>query len=123
MTFTKTVTTILSNKTAGTSASTTLTDCTTIDTTSCINLALSIRLTFNASATLGGRIKVFGSNDDSTYATNPFWQGDVAFASGAQESMFQIPSGIKYLKVQVTNLDTAQTITAIYVDSHVQTVS
>lgn len=121
MAIAKTVTNILSNKTAGTSASTTLTDCTTIDTTSCINLGIQVRLTFNASATAGARVKVFGSNDDSTYGTVPYAQADIAYVSGAQGASFSIPHAIKYLKVQVTNLDSGQTITAIYVDSHVQT--
>jgi len=119
----KTVTNVLSNKTAGTSASTTLTDCTTVDTSDFINLAVVVRLTFNASATLGARVKAFASNDDSTYNTYPFWQADIAFTSGAQAQAFQMPSGPKYVKFQVTNLDAAQTITAIYVDTHDQTIT
>lgn len=123
MTFSKTVTNILSNKTAGTSASTTLTDCTTVDTSGCINLGITVRLTFNASATLGARVKVFGSHDDSTYNTEPYAQADIAFTSGARGASFTIPHAIRYLKVQVTNLDAGQTITAIYVYSHLQTIT
>jgi hypothetical protein len=120
MAFAKTITTVLSNKTAAASSSTTLSDCTTAVTTDYLNLAILVRLTFNASATLGARVKAFASNDDSTYNTYPFWQADISYLSGAQAQAFQLPSGPKYLKFQVTNLDTGQSITAIYIDTHAQ---
>lgn len=123
MALVKTVTEILSNKTAAAGASTTLTDCTTVTTTDCIDLAINVKLTFNAAATGGARVKAFGSNDDSTYDTDPYWQADIAFTSGAREQSFTFPHAPKYLKFQVTNIDTGQSITAIYISSHVQTTS
>jgi hypothetical protein len=121
MAFAKTITTVLSNKTAAASGSTTLTDCTTVTTTDHIGLAILVRATFNASATLGARVKAFASNDGSTYSTEVYWQADIPYTSGARIAAFDVPRGPKYLKFQVTNLDTAQSITAIYVDTHVQT--
>jgi hypothetical protein len=124
MTVTKTVTAILSNKTAGTSASTTLSDCATIDTTELqMDLSIIVSCTLNASCTAGARVKAFASNDDSTWtATHPYWQGDIAWISGGGAVLagFDVPHGPKYLKFQVTNLDTAQTITAIYINKHQQ---
>lgn len=121
MALSKAITTVLSNKTAAASNSTTLTDCTTVDTSAHVNLAIVVRATFNASATLGCIVKAFASNDDSTYNTYTYWQANMAYTSGAQAQAFNVPAGPRYLKFQVTNLDAGQSITAIYIDTHVQT--
>jgi len=122
MVLAKAVTKILSNKTAAASGSTTLSDCTTIDTTSVISLAIEAKATYNASATLGVRVKVFASGDDTNYGDLPIAQFDLPFAANTTKRWSRdiIPAE-KYMKVQVTNLDTAQSATAIYVYAHAQT--
>jgi hypothetical protein len=122
MALAKSVTEILSNKTAAASGSTTLSDCTTIDTTSVISLAIEARATYHASATLGVRVRVFASGDDSNYGDSPIAQFDLPFAANTTKRWSRdiIPAE-KYMKVQVTNLDTAQSATAIYVYAHAQT--
>jgi len=122
MAFTKTVTSVLSNATAAAGGSTSLS--TEVDTTDFINLAVEVKLTFNASATLGARIKAFACNaSGGTYDTYPFWQADIARASGVQGQSFQLPSGPKYVEFLVTNLDGTYSITAITIYVHDQTVS
>jgi len=108
---------LLSNKTAAANASTTIGDCTTITTTDYIGLAVTVNLTFNGAATLGAIIKAFASDDDANYdsAGKPYWQEAIAYVSGAQIVHFDFPSGPKYMKFLLTNLDTGQSITAIYV--------
>jgi hypothetical protein len=113
---------ILTNKTAAASGSTALADCTAITTTDATDLAIHVKLTFNASATLGARVKLFASYDDGTnYESYPFWQYDIAYTSGAQSASARVPFSQKRIKVQVTNLDTGQSITAIYVYYSIQT--
>ena len=108
---------LLDNKTAAANASTTIGDCTTITTTDYIGLAIRLKLTFNGAATLGAILKAFGSDDDANYdsAGKPYWQEAISYVSGAQDLHFDFPSGPKYMKFLLTNLDTGQSITAIYV--------
>ena len=106
---------LLNNTTAAASSSTA--NSTTITTTDYIGLAVTLKLTFNAAATLGAILKAYGSDDDATYdsAVKPYWQEAIAYVSGAQVVHFDFPSGPKYVQFVLTNLDTGQSITAIYV--------
>jgi len=115
----KTVGTILSNKTAAASGSTTLTDCTTIDTSACLLLGIECVVTYHASATQGVTVKIFASGDDSNYGTTEIDSFAMPFAANTTKRWSRpiIPAE-KYMKVQVTNNDTGQSATAIYIYSH-----
>jgi len=116
-------TAILSNKTAAASASTTLADCTTITTTDATDLHIHCKVAYNAAATLGVRVKLFASYDnDTNYESNPFWQFDMPFTANVTIGYSaRVPFSAKYIKVQVTNLDTGQSATAIYIYYSMQT--
>ncbi|MFA5380106.1 MAG: hypothetical protein WC455_30375 [Dehalococcoidia bacterium] len=114
----KTVATILSNKTAAASNSTTLTDCTTIDTAAVLMLGIGVKLTFNAAATGKATVKVFASPDDTNYDSEPCDEWDIPWENATVSKTVPTLPAARYLKVQVTNADAGQSITAIYVYSH-----
>ena len=118
-----TVATILDNKSAAKSASTDIADCTAIDGSSMIALGIEVLLTFNASATLGATVKIFSSSDGTNYTTADCQEYDIPYSNGTVRHSFSVLPGHKNYKVQVTNLDTAQSITAIYVYSEPQVTS
>lgn len=115
----KTVATILSNKTAGKGAGTVLSECTTINTESVLMLGIQVNLVFNAAATGAATVKVFASQDDTNWNTNPSDQWDIPWVSGASDGpvVATLPAA-RYLRVQVYNNDAARDITAIYVYAH-----
>ena len=109
---------LLDNKTAAANASTTVGDCTTITTDAYVGLDVTLKLTFNAAATLGAILKAYGSDTDGAdydTAAKPYWQEAISWVTGAQILHFDFPSGPKYMKFLLTNLDLAQSITAIYI--------
>ena len=111
-------------KTAAASGSTTLSDCTTIDTTSVIALALDVSMNFNAAATQGALVKIFGSKDDTSWNNQPYDQFTISFTGSVplwRAHEFAVNPAPKYLKVMVTNSDTGQSITKIYVNAITQT--
>ncbi len=120
MALAKTVTKILDNKTAAASASTDIADCTAIDTTDVIALAIGVQLTFNAAATLGAVLKIYAAADGVNYDAYVYDQFPIAYTSGAQAQTFVVNPAAKLLKAKITNLDTGQSITAIYIYAHDQ---
>ena len=119
-----TVVTILDNKTVAKSASSVVSECTAIDGSAVVALGIEVLMTFNASATLGATVKVLTSADGTNYTGVSLMEFSIAVSAGnAVRSSFNVFSGHKYYKVQVTNLDTAQSITAIYVYSEPQVLS
>lgn len=121
MGLTKTVTTILNNKTAAASGSTTLSDCTAVDLSAAFQCAIEALMTFNGSATQGATVKVFASADGANYDTVEYASQSVAVSAGNTVRLeFPINPSVKYFRVQVTNLDTGQSITTIYINAIVQ---
>lgn len=122
-----TPTVVLSNKTAAAAGSTTLTDCTTIDTDACTALALEVKATYGSSATVAGTLKIFASYDDTNFDTDPIEQFDLPFTTNTTKSQsFNITPGPRYLKAQVVNNESSgsnKDMTAIYVYAHKQVVS
>jgi len=121
-------TTVLSNKTAAAAGSTTTSECTTIDTDACTDLSLTVKLTYGSAATLVPTIKIWASEDDTNWDTEVYESYDFpkCTASGTLKWSFDIGHGPRYLKVQVTNNETADAnkdITAIYVYTHKQAVA
>lgn len=114
MALSKTSTKILDNKTANASSSTSLGDCTAVDLSTAVQMAIDVELTFNASATAGATVKVYASDDNSVWDTTPYDQFDIAVSAGnAVKAHFAILPAPKYLKALITNLDATYSITAI----------
>lgn len=125
MALAKAVTTILSNKTAAyNGATTTLGDCTTIDTNTTVSLAIECKCTYDSSADDGCTVQIFASGDDTNYGDNPIDEFDMPFTANTTKrwSRAVIPAE-RYLKVRVKNNSTVNpsTATAIYVYAHKQT--
>jgi hypothetical protein len=119
-----TVVAILENKTVAENASSVLSECTAVDASTVIALGFEVLLTFHASATLGATVKVFTSADGTNFTTSDTQEYDIPVSAGATvRHSFTVLTGHKYYKIQVTNLDTAQDITALYVYSEPQTAS
>jgi hypothetical protein len=118
-----TVATILSNKTAAKSASTALADCTAVDGSAIVALGIEVLLTFNASATLGATVGVYTSSDGSNYTTSAVQTYSIPYSNATVRVAFCVLPGHKNYKVMVTNLDTGQSITAIYVNAEPQVLS
>jgi hypothetical protein len=115
--------TIMSNLTAAKSASTALADCTAIDGSAAIAIGIEVLLTFNASATLGATVHVYTSEDGTNYTTVSLMDFDIAYQNATVRTSFNIFPGHKNYKIVVQNLDTGQSITAIYAYSEPQVVS
>lgn len=116
--------TILDNKTVAENASSVMAECTAVDASTAIALGFEVLLTFHASATAGATAKVFTSADGTNYTTNQTQEYDIPVSAGATvRHSFTVATGHKYYKVQVTNLDTAQDITALSVFSEPQLAS
>jgi hypothetical protein len=124
VTFNKPITSILDNKTAAASASTSLADCTAIDTNGVLSLGIGYRVTYHGSATAAGVLKLFASYDGTNYDDQVYDQWTLPFLAGASyEGHYSVHPGPRYLKALVTNLDTVQSITGIYIYSEPQTIS
>jgi hypothetical protein len=124
MSLTKTVTKVVDNQTVAESASLDLANSTAIgptDTSTLINLAIECTVTYHASATAGCTVKLYASYDGTNYDSDPYDQFDLPFTANTTKSQtFAVNPAPKYLKVGVTNLDTAQDITAFSAWAHTQ---
>jgi len=118
-----TVAALLENKTVQESASSVLSECTAVDGSAMIALGIEVLLTFHASATLGATVKIFTSSDGTNYCTADTQEYDIPYSNATVRHSFTVLSGHKYYKVQVTNLDTAQDITALYIYAEPQVAS
>ena len=119
-----TVAAILENKTVQESASSVVSECTAVDGSAMIALGIEVLLTFHASATLGATVKVFTSSDGTNYCTSDTQEYDIPVSAGnTVRHAFTVLTGHKNYKVQVTNLDTAQDITALYIYAEPQVAS
>lgn len=119
-----TVATILDNKTVAENASSVLAECTAVDGSAVVALGFEVLLTFHASATAGATVKVMTSADGTNYTTAATQEFDIAVSANATvRRSFTVLPGHKYYKVQVTNLDTAQDITALSVYAEPQVLS
>lgn len=120
--------TIVTNKTAAASGTTTLSECTSIAGSALVALGFYVQLEYGSGGTLptaGAVVQVYGSPDDTRWSSWPIQEVDVPLpaAGGACGIAFSTLPGHKYYKVRVKNLDTAQAITGIYVYSEPQVLS
>lgn len=115
---------LLENKTVQETASSELAECSAVDGSVMVALGIEVLLTFHGSATAGATVKVFSSSDGTNYCTASTQEYDIPVAAGGTvRHSFTVLPGHKYYKVQVTNLDTAQDITALYVYAEPQVAS
>lgn len=124
MTLSIAVATILDNKTVAASASSVLTDCTAVAGATLVALGVEAVMTFHASATAGATIKVFSSRNGTNFTTTPIQEYDVPVSANATvRHAFTVLPGHAYYRVQVTNLDAGQSITALSVFAEPQVLS
>jgi hypothetical protein len=119
-------TTILSNATCAINDIVAISGVTAVDTSTAIQIACEVLLTYNSAATSGGRLEVYGSVDGTNYSTAPIATYDLEFAANTtKRNVVSILSVPKYIKPTVRNLDatTGHTITAITIKVQPQTVS
>lgn len=125
MAITKSATKIIDNQTAAASGSV---DSSGIDLSNAIDLAIGFEVTFNASATDGARIELYGDFSGASASfiiganQKPTDEYDVAVSAGNTVSgvipMIRSP---KYAKIRVVNEDGSYSITGISVWSQIQT--
>jgi hypothetical protein len=116
MTFTKTPVKILDSVTVATSNFQTSNG---VDLGAAFDFCIGYRLTFNASATLGAEIRLFGDPEGGTldftigsYA-NYFDVAEIPISAGhTVEGIALLQRSPRYVKARVYNLDAGQTITA-----------
>lgn len=125
MAITKSATKIIDNQTVAASGSV---DSDGFDLSNAIDLAIGFEMTFNASATEGARIELYGDPDGAsssfTIGTNQEAtdEYDVAVSAGATISgVIPMIRSMKYAKIRVVNEDSSYSITAISVWSQIQT--
>jgi len=119
------------NETVAAGATTVLANTSVVDGSAAVALGFWVRCTFNASATAGARVHVYGI--PANVAEN--WTGavdagaitqsvDIPLVAGATRAVsFSALPGHKYYKVLVENLDPVQSITAVYVLAEPQVLS
>lgn len=125
MAITKSATKIIDNQSAAASGSV---DSSGIDLSNAIDFAIGFEMTFNASATEGARIELYGDPEGAAAsftigsnqeATDEY---DIAVSAGNTVSgVIQMTKSMKYAKARVVNEDGSQSITAISVWAQIQT--
>lgn len=94
-----------------------------IDTSNAIQVAVEVILTYGA-ATLGGRLECFGSLDNTNWSTEPYAAYDIVLAASATtRQVFGVANSPRYVKFRVRDLDTSVAISAISINSAMQTVA
>ena len=94
-----------------------------LDLSAGVGLAVTTKLTFNASATAGALMDVLSSVDNTNFDSIPFNETEVTLTAGGTVIVSTaISSSIKYLKVKIKNQDSAQTITDVTVSAVVTTL-
>jgi len=113
----KTATTVLDEASIAAGATTALGDCTAIDLSGGPpTLALTIEATYNAGATLGIRIHVRTSYDDTNYDTEDWDNWVAGFTAGASiRQTKHYDASPMYVKVLIENMDGAQAVTNVKV--------
>ena len=119
------------NETVAAGATTVIANTSTIDGSAAVALGFYARCTFNASATAGARVHVYGipadvpANWAGAVAAGAITQSvDIPLVTGVDRAVsFSVLPGHKYYKAVVENLDPAQSITAVYVFAEPQVLS
>lgn len=97
-----------------------------VDLESCVGVVgFSVQTTFNAAATKGAVLNVYPSYDGTNYADTPVETAGISAKDlgAASEVHTYFPISCRKMKVTVENLDTVQSITAISVWAHKQTLT
>lgn len=77
------------------------------------HLTISVRVTYDASATAGAVLNVYLSPDGTNYDTQPYYSATLAFTAGAtiQES-HDVDVNTPYVKIEIKNTDGTYALTA-----------
>jgi hypothetical protein len=119
-------TVVLSNATCAVDSIVAISGVTAFDTSTAIQVACEVLLTYNSAATAGAQLEVYGSVDGTNYSSEPIAVYDIAFAANTtKRNTFSILSVPKYIKPTVRDLDstTGHTLTAVYISLQAQTVT
>ena len=115
----KTVTTILTDAVLAAATTTVIGDCANVDMSGGVSsLALTIGCTFNAAATQGIRIHFRTSYDGTNWDTIDYYTWNPTFTAGtAIIATIGMETDVYYLRALIENLDAAQTLTLITLNS------
>jgi hypothetical protein len=120
----KTVTTILTGKTAAASDETAIADCTELDLSAAVQIELEANVVYNASGTDAAIVRVWGASSTGDYGDEPIDTFIMPFTAGSTiQHSFQTRASPKYMKVTVSNPDSSYSITGISIISTVQNVT
>jgi len=116
MALTKTVATHVSNQTVAADTLYPLSSITATDCSEAILADVEGVCTYHASGTTAAVVRVYASNDNSNWGSEPVDQFTMPFTANTTKrwSKTIIPSA-KYIKCTIYNADAAQSITAAYV--------
>lgn len=99
-----------------------------IDLNGCVGLfGIGVTLTYNASATVAGVLRVYAKIDGTNYSDEPVYERTMALRDkgSAHQQYFPLPIPAQYVKVAVYNGDDTYTITGLtaYVHKNVLSTS
>lgn len=123
MALTITPATMFYNLTVNAASSTALASCTAIDGSAVVALGIIAQVTFNAAATAGAELHIYGGKDDGLYWYNVF-TAEIPLTAGATVGIgISVLPGHKYYKAVIRNLDATYTITGAIVYAEPQVLS
>jgi len=97
-----------------------------VDLDACVGvIGFSVQCTFNASATAGAVLKVYPCYDGTNYADVPVESAGISLNDKGNPTEYHVyfPISCRKVKAAMENLDTAQSITAVSVWAHKQTLT
>lgn len=122
MPLSKTTTTILNQ--ASVAASSRSSASTSVNLTQAVQLSVTARCTFSASANDGAVLEIYASQDDASYDSFPTWQTSISLNAGTTVQITgNVPASMQYIQARVLNNDSAEAITSVVVEATVQNAS
>lgn len=114
-------TTMLSLSTLGANSTTGLEDCTAVDCKEAVSLALTVRCAYDASASEGCTVRIYGSPDGANYDTVELTLFENEFSPGKtrQKTVFVDPAA-RFLKATVRNDDDSCSISDLSVTAQLR---
>lgn len=87
-------------------------------------VALTVKLTYDAAATVGADLKVYAGPDGTSWDTDAYHTESLPFVAGqVKQRTFTLTPAPAYIKTEVKNLDGTRAITTITVKIHRQQVA
>ena len=77
------------------------------------NIGLSVRVTYDSTASLGSKLNVYLSPDGTNYDTEPWYSETLPFYAGGtiQKTISLLSIPFQYIKIEVSNLDSSAALT------------